>query len=160
MEDSDLLRDGWGDTLVFFIFVQTWSKTTSFWPGHLKKFPGPKRRRFAQAVLKKKRRRAPSSSTCRSSSSSFTHSVEQVVCTSKRSHHQLQEVADGAPRLFPWLPRGRVTPLTPLWLRHPVADRNWLKYEQIFCDKTYRETYWPKNKGTGNTNFPYLTTKS
>ena len=49
-----------------------------------------------------------------SSSSSFSHFVEQVVCSSKRSHQHLQEVAYGAPRLFPWLPRGRATPL---WLR-------------------------------------------
>ncbi|KAM1859977.1 hypothetical protein ACFX13_012202 [Malus domestica] len=44
--------------------------------------------------------------------------VEQLACksdpddlSSKRSHM-------GASRLFPWFPRGRVTPTTLLWIRH------------------------------------------
>ncbi|CAL8992170.1 unnamed protein product, partial [Prunus brigantina] len=78
--------------------------------------PGPKRRRFGPGCLKKKKKRAPKQPP---SSSAVLFLLLSAIpsttwCASPRGRASSSE---GHLRLLPWLPRGRATPLTPLWLR-------------------------------------------
>ncbi|KAM1353979.1 hypothetical protein ACFX2H_033387 [Malus domestica] len=45
----------------------------------------------------------------------FFQTFRQTLGVQPRGHTSSSK---GSLRLFPWLPRGRVTPLTPLWIRH------------------------------------------
>ncbi|RXI08927.1 hypothetical protein DVH24_023071 [Malus domestica] len=52
---------------------------------------------------------------------SFRPFVEHLVCSQRVSPATPRDrtsSSNGSLRLFTWLPRGRATPLTPLWIRH------------------------------------------
>ena len=80
----------------------SWAKTTPFCPSVLKK------KKHARALLL----------LLLPAESSFRLSVEQMVCEADPDNPSSKGSHMGASRLFPWFPRGRATPTTPLWIRH------------------------------------------